>query len=65
MFRQAMKRAVQSAMRLGAKGIKVEVRGTYSCHTNRIMQIGYREARLPPHTLRPDIDTQHGRRERN
>ena len=41
MFRRAMKRAVQSAMRLGAKGIKVE---------------WYREGRVPLHTLRADID---------
>ena len=47
MFRRAMKRAVQSAMRLGAKGIKVEVSGRLG---------GAEIARSEWYTLRADID---------
>ena len=50
-----MKRAVQSSMRLGAKGVKVEVSGrlggTYIGRTEK-----YNEGSVPLHTLRADID---------
>ncbi|MDE1982307.1 MAG: 30S ribosomal protein S3 [Betaproteobacteria bacterium] len=55
MFRRAMKRAMQNAMRLGAQGIKI----TSSGRLNGI-EIArtewYREGRVPLHTLRADID---------
>ena len=37
MFRRAMKRAVQSAMRLGAKGIKVEVSGRLGVKKSHVL----------------------------
>ncbi|MDT9587649.1 MAG: 30S ribosomal protein S3 [Candidatus Arsenophonus melophagi] len=55
MFRRAMKRAVQNAMRLGAKGIKVEVSGRLS-GAEIARTEWYREGRVPLHTLRADID---------
>ena len=55
MFRRAMKRAVQSAMRLGAKGIKVEVSGRLG-GAEIARSEWYREGRVPLHTLRADID---------
>lgn len=54
-FRRAMKRVVQSAMRLGAKGIKVEVSGRLS-GAEIARTEWYREGRVPLHTLRADID---------
>ena len=54
-FRRAMKRVMQSALRLGAEGIKV-------CCSGRLggAEIArteyYREGRVPLHTLRADID---------
>ncbi|MDA8416973.1 MAG: 30S ribosomal protein S3 [Betaproteobacteria bacterium] len=55
MFRRAMKRAMQNAMRLGAQGIKI----TSSGRLNGI-EIArtewYREGRVPLHTLRAEID---------
>ena len=55
MFRRAMKRAVQNAMRLGAKGIKVEVSGRLG--GAEIARSEWdREGRLPLHTLRSDLD---------
>ena len=53
--RRAMKRAVQSAMRLGAKGIKVEVSGRLG-GAEIARSEWYREGRVPLHTLRADID---------
>ena len=54
-FRRAMKRAVQSAMRLGAEGIKIicagRLGGAEIARTER-----YREGRVPLHTLRADVD---------
>jgi small subunit ribosomal protein S3 len=54
-FRRAMKRAVQSAMRLGAEGIKVicggRLGGAEIARTE-----WYREGRVPLHTLRANID---------
>jgi len=55
MFRRAMKRAMQNAMRLGAKGIKImssgRLNGIEIARTE-----WYREGRVPLHTLRADID---------
>ena len=59
MFRRAMKRAVQSAMRLGAKGIKVEVSGRLG-GAEIARSEWYREGRVPLHTLRADIDYNRG-----
>ena len=55
MFRRAMKRAVQNAMRLGAKGIKVEVSGRLG-GAEIARTEWYREGRVPLHTLRADIE---------
>jgi small subunit ribosomal protein S3 len=55
MFRRAMKRAVQNAMRLGAKGIKIEVSGRLG-GAEIARSEWYREGRVPLHTLRADID---------
>ena len=55
MFRRAMKRAMQNAMRLGAQGIKLmsagRLNGIEIARTE-----WYREGRVPLHTLRADID---------
>ena len=55
MFRRAMKRAMQNAMRLGALGIKIMSSGRLNG-----IEIArcewYREGRVPLHTLRADID---------
>ena len=54
-FRRAMKRAVQSAMRMGAQGIRVRLSGRLGgaeiARTEK-----YLEGRVPLHTLRADID---------
>ncbi|RVU29813.1 MULTISPECIES: 30S ribosomal protein S3 [Neptunomonas] len=55
MFRRAMKRAVQNAMRLGAKGIKIQVSGRLG-GAEIARAEWYREGRVPLHTLRADID---------
>ena len=55
MFRRAMKRAVQNAMRIGAKGIKVQVSGRLG-GAEIARTEWYREGRVPLHTLRADID---------
>lgn len=55
MFRRAMKRAVQNAMRLGAKGIKVSVAGRLG-GAEIARTEWYREGRVPLHTLRANID---------
>jgi small subunit ribosomal protein S3 len=55
MFRRAMKRAVSTAMRLGAKGIKVVVSGRLG-GAEIARTEAYREGRIPLHTLRADID---------
>ncbi|QCI23474.1 30S ribosomal protein S3 [Buchnera aphidicola] len=55
MFRRAMKRSVQNAMRQGAKGIKVEVSGRLG-GVEIARREWYREGRVPLHTLRADID---------
>jgi small subunit ribosomal protein S3 len=54
-FRRAMKRAVQSAMRLGANGIRINCGGRLGGAEIARME-WYREGRVPLHTLRADID---------
>lgn len=54
-FRRAMKRAVQGAMRLGAKGIRVNISGRLG-GADIARTEWYREGRVPLHTLRADID---------
>jgi small subunit ribosomal protein S3 len=54
-FRRAMKRAVQSAMRLGAGGIRINCSGRLGGSEIARME-WYREGRVPLHTLRADID---------
>ena len=54
-FRRAMKRSMQSATRLGAKGIRVEVAGRLG-GAEIARTESYHEARVPRHTLRADID---------
>ena len=55
MFRRAMKKAIQNAMRVGAKGIKVEVSGRLG-GAEIARSEWLREGRVPLHTLRADID---------
>lgn len=55
MFRRAMKRSVQNAMRLGAEGIKVNIGGRLN-GAEIARSEWYREGRVPLHTLRADID---------
>jgi len=55
MFRRAMKRAVQNAMRQGAQGIKIQVGGRLG-GAEIARSEWYREGRVPLHTLRADID---------
>jgi small subunit ribosomal protein S3 len=54
-FRRAMKRAVQSAMRMGAQGIRVRAGGRLG-GSEIARTESYREGRVPLHTLRADID---------
>lgn len=54
-FRKAAKRAVQTAMRMGAKGIRVNVAGRLGGAEIARME-WYREGRVPLHTLRADIE---------
>jgi small subunit ribosomal protein S3 len=54
-FRRAMKRAVQSAQRMGAEGIKITCSGRLGgAEIARVEW--YREGRVPLHTLRADVD---------
>ena len=54
-FRRAMKRAIQSALRVGAKGIKICVSGRLG--GNEIARSEWiREGSVPLHTLRADVD---------
>lgn len=55
MFRRAMKRAVQNAMRQGAGGIKIQLGGRLG-GAEIARSEWYREGRVPLHTLRADID---------
>ena len=54
-FRKAMKRAVQSAMRLGAQGIRINCGGRLG-GAEIARTEWYREGRVPLHTLRADVD---------
>ncbi|MDP6566459.1 MAG: 30S ribosomal protein S3 [Alphaproteobacteria bacterium] len=54
-FRRAMKRAVQSAIRLGAEGIRINCGGRLG-GAEIARAEWYREGRVPLHTLRADID---------
>jgi len=54
-FRRVMKKAVSSAMKLGAKGIKIGVSGRLG-GGEMARHERYREGRVPLHTLRADID---------
>lgn len=54
-FRRAMKRSVQSAQRLGALGIRINVSGRLG-GTDIARNEWYREGRVPLHTLRADLD---------
>ena len=54
-FRRAMKRSVQSAMRLGALGIRINCAGRLG-GAEIARTEWYREGRVPLHTLRADID---------
>jgi small subunit ribosomal protein S3 len=58
-FRRAMKRAVQSALRLGAVGIRINVAGRLG-GAEIARTEWYREGRVPLHTLRADIDFGYG-----
>ncbi len=58
-FRRAMKRAVQSAMRLGAQGIRINCSGRLGGAEIARME-WYREGRVPLHTLRADVDFCYG-----
>ena len=55
MFRRAMKRSVQTSMRLGAQGIKISIAGRLN-GAEIARSEWYREGRVPLHTLRADID---------
>ena len=54
-FRRAMRRVIQNAMRLGAKGIKVRVAGRLGGAEIARSEV-YHEGRVPLHTFRADID---------
>src|SRR6476659_6367032 len=54
-FRRAMKRAVQSAMRLGAEGIRINCGGRLG-GAEIARSEWYREGRVPLHTLRGNVD---------
>jgi small subunit ribosomal protein S3 len=55
MFRRVMKRAVQSTMRAGAKGVRVNLAGRLA-GAEIARSEWQREGRVPLHTLRADID---------
>ena len=54
-FRRAVKRGIQSTMRMGADGIRVQVSGRLG-GSEMARTETYREGRVPLHTLRSDID---------
>jgi small subunit ribosomal protein S3 len=54
-FRRAMKKAVQTTMKFGAKGVKVHCGGRLA-GADMARREWYREGRVPLHTLRADID---------
>jgi small subunit ribosomal protein S3 len=57
-FRRAMKRAIQSAQRAGAEGIRIQCSGRLGGAEIARVE-GYNEGRVPLHTLRADIDYAH------
>lgn len=54
-FRRAMKRAIQTAMKAGALGVRVEAKGRLG-GADMGRREWYREGRVPLHTLRADVD---------
>merc|ERR1712054_255490 len=54
-FRRAMKRSVQAALRLGAKGVRINCAGRLG-GAEIARTEWYREGRVPLHTLRADVD---------
>lgn len=54
-FRRAMRKAMESAFRFGAKGVKIMVSGRLGGHEIARTE-WYQEGRLPLHTLKADID---------
>jgi len=54
-FRRAMKKAVTSAMRMGAQGVKIKAGGRLA-GAEIARSEGYHEGRVPLHTIRADID---------
>src|SRR5487761_1810821 len=54
-FRRAMKRAIQTVMKAGALGVRVQCSGRLG-GSEMARKEGYREGRVPLHTLRADID---------
>lgn len=54
-FRRAMKKAMESAFRFGAKGVKIMVAGRLGGHEIARTE-WYQEGRLPLHTIKADID---------
>jgi small subunit ribosomal protein S3 len=54
-FRRAMKKAMQTTMRMGAEGIKLQCSGCLG-GAEMSRQEGYMEGRVPLHTLRADVD---------
>ena len=58
-FKKAMKKSIQSAMKMGAGGVRVNVSGRLGGAEIARME-WYREGRVPLHTLRADIDYSKG-----
>jgi small subunit ribosomal protein S3 len=54
-YKKAMKRSMQSCMRMGAEGIRVNISGRLNGSEIARME-WYREGRVPLHTLRADVD---------
>ena len=54
-FRRAMKEAVSRALRIGAEGVRIKVAGRLN-NSEIARTEGYREGRVPLHTLRADVD---------
>lgn len=61
-FRRVMKKSIQATMDAGALGIKVQVSGRLG-GAEIARSEGYKEGRIPLHTLRADIDFAYGRAE--
>lgn len=61
-FRRVLKKALQTTMAAGAAGIKVQISGRIGGAEIARVE-GYKEGRIPLHTLRADIDYAHGRAE--